>query len=807
MHTFLSWDAQRLSDDVERQGLDGDEADLAIVSQKIDQGNRILEAWIVNNGGSVIFMHGDEGYAKVPSDRLDDLPPIREQVSQAWGDNMAVGVGTTLDEASRALKLTLKRSSDIIFYSPEVDKQLSENEEGKKPDVVDKLTAVLNKASPVVPSVSGPASPSGPSIPAANGGGGGGFEGPHQNPPAARPDAPARSASEHSQGEAMGSFLDEHQPPSPSDPNNIEGMFHQVAASAERDNAMAQAQAASAREGGATPPEEIKAKIVKVLSEVKEQAQVLEQIKQAAPDVYKSIMDMVQAMIVMAKELFGGQQSEQPEDGKKVEKAEDDQLGLKLKGPMIPRPPKPAINPAFKYFDVTLRDVEGSIDGQLPSEWFGMPMKRFGEGKSNSRFQFGRNESTYALGKDHVLKLLPHYGKNKAEAYLKRLETLKKLKLSHVVPIIDAGHFGERPPRWGGETTYYTYEILKRAKKLTGSQEEKEEKRGQALRQLNRAGFEHNDIHFGNMMQNTLGKPVLIDLESIQEPKPGMKPKNYNLKDAYTVKIPKARRLKKAVELDAYAPPVPGAIGTAARGSPAGAQISGRLPKQFAGMPIRPTHQQGYQGSSYLLGDNHVLKVQFHRSPDEAQEHLAMVKRLKALKLSHVVPIVAAGHFAKTPQGHYTYEIMERMKPSKGTTQNTYTNMTEQLNDAGWGHTDMHDGNVMRDGEGKARLVDLESFYEKTENDPASDVFQVGSELDKEDMVKLELPMPHAVTHNHLNPKQFVPGSQHDGKGTVKVIHQTEGGKKVEQWRTMRAGKVLSPQDGHAVSALNPKDR
>lgn len=260
---ILSWSAPGLShilggaiasDDIDR---------LRIQAQTIERANQALRSW-VESAGSIITMAGATGRAQISADRLADLPKMREQYGQTISTPLAVGIGMVLSEADRALKAAVQQGGDqILFYGPAVEEAL------KAQRTIDPLEqAALHKAQQV------------------------GYN------EALRPVKPTAEASEHSQGEAMRSEL-EDQPPAPEATHaarDLEEHFHSLASNQRQ-----------ADQGHDSQDEQridaIRQKVVSVLQTVRQQAPVLAQLRTQAPGVYESVQQAVEAVIAMAKEL------------------------------------------------------------------------------------------------------------------------------------------------------------------------------------------------------------------------------------------------------------------------------------------------------------------------------------------------------------------------------------------------------------------------------------------------------------------------------------------------------------------------
>jgi hypothetical protein len=297
MKVYVSFDGDHIGRMVGRASLADKPEEVSRIAQSIERGNAIWRSWAESHGGQVINIGGDEGRLVVEADHLEELPKIRDQYSDAVGSTVSVGVGTRLSEADRSLMAAKLQGGDRIqLYTEEVDEVLEElrdekDEGGKLYDEYLDPESGLQKA-----------------IPGMNQGQGAGFSGASQSRPAA-PAAPTEG-SEHSEAETARA-LQENAPAAPQAPTanaqDYEQLFHQLAAQ----------QPAEEPQKPSGLADDARAKVVKILQDVRGHAQELEQMKASNPALYESVKGLVEAMIAMARSQGGEQQPEQP-----VQKAE-----------------------------------------------------------------------------------------------------------------------------------------------------------------------------------------------------------------------------------------------------------------------------------------------------------------------------------------------------------------------------------------------------------------------------------------------------------------------------------------------------
>lgn len=174
---------------------------------------------------------------------------------------------------------------------------------------------------------------------------GGGMTAP-QEPSVADAITPTNEASEHSENEALREQMavgGDVQNPA----DDIHGQLGQMATQqAQQDDQEAQQQ--QAEQDQATGQDDMRKQVVTILKVFKDRAQELEGLQEQDPELYQSLTGMLQVMIQMSKEYFGGQANEQ--DAQQVAKSED--LAKTL-------PRNPAENQANMEHESVLQDTIG----------------------------------------------------------------------------------------------------------------------------------------------------------------------------------------------------------------------------------------------------------------------------------------------------------------------------------------------------------------------------------------------------------------------------------------------------------------
>jgi hypothetical protein len=748
---YIAWDAKSISKRVERAVLQDDPNTIKQTSRNVQRGNDIMQSWLEQHDGDLLFAHGDEGWASLPGQKIEELQVVHEEMQEAWGDDISIGVGLDLTEAKKALDLAIKRGSgNILFYTPEIEEEQEKEKDEKDNGVLNNL---LDKATPE-------------DALSAMGG-------------AQQAASPAVSASEHSQSEQALANAAAVPPPALDD---VEGQFHNMAQQGEQQEAQRQAQEQASAQNAEDPGqqvEELKQQVASILAKVKKQAPALEQMKEQNPEAYAAISSMVQAMIAMARQLMDiqGQQAQAPAQMAK----DEDQLSFPG---MEPPPPPPREthpnNPSLAKIKLYHGGADTSIEGYIPTQFYppGVEPEPVGGGYQSA---------TSLLG-NYAIKLQHHKSIAHAEKYLARIAKLKKLGLSTVVPIIDAGHFAETPRMFSnitfdhdegpasGSNSYFTYEILKKLHSLEEHVDTDELKEP-----LRYAGYGHRDAHEGNRMQDSDGNPMLIDLESI-------------------VTLPR-REPQSDEEIDRSKPPREDMSKTVRASFPTPDEalvdvslthqqkmVRGKLPHRWAKMAHSQLSGGGYQGAAHALGgDNpkYVIKIQHHANVTRAKQYVNRINRFKKLGLSTMVPILDVGLFGKaTRKGHFnifgqgrkmghgffTYEVMKKLHPPSGDAsfRENRDRAADGLATAGYAHDDLHEGNLMVDTLGDPKVIDLESIKtiksdklpggladKKTPKDFDPKALKQGIAVEKEHTTDEQLAQEIAMDHLTEDPEYY----------------------------------------------------
>lgn len=288
---FVSIDGDNIGQLVGRLSQNDDVEGIRKVAHEIDRGNQAWASWAVAAGGELIEAGGDECRLMVPTDKLGEIPNLRDTYKSATGHTCSVGVGVKLSEADKALLAAKLRGKDrVVFWSPEVDQELEkvrkEHAQTEQDKVWEEYLGPLAKEEQV-----------GRHLPM-------------------RPQKPAPQATTQHDHSAAG-VVREQVADQPSPPErthaaaDFEEQFHQEASKQQASDQIAASQQNDQRE-------QLKQQVAATLQQLKQVAPVLSELRQASPESYDAVMAMSQCMVGLARALVG------PEQPQSVAKHEPD---------------------------------------------------------------------------------------------------------------------------------------------------------------------------------------------------------------------------------------------------------------------------------------------------------------------------------------------------------------------------------------------------------------------------------------------------------------------------------------------------
>jgi len=273
--TYISFGTLRPAVDSQRTD---DEVRLARQAQHVEQGNSDWRAWVEAAGGSVIDFGGDHGHLRVTADHLVDVPRLRSRYEELIGVPVVLGIGTKIHEADHALEACRLSQREIMLWGPEVQEILEQNQNLQKDEPRDPRTAVAP---------------------------------PHFSFPA-RAQAPIEAQGEQPEQEQA---LEGLAPPPDAQPQTD---FHQEFRALADQQGQADAEEQGQQQQAASQQQEagdLKSQIVSVLKVFQDRRQELEGLQQQDPQLYQSLVTMLQAVIRMSRQVLGA-------DSQEVQKSE-----------------------------------------------------------------------------------------------------------------------------------------------------------------------------------------------------------------------------------------------------------------------------------------------------------------------------------------------------------------------------------------------------------------------------------------------------------------------------------------------------
>lgn len=239
-----------------------DDPELArALSRRIEDGVNVWRSWAESHGTNAVESHGSAGAVEIPASSLDEVPTIKEKYEGTVENKAFVGVGMKLSEAAKALEYAVETSTEICFYTEEMEEALAKLKEKSDP-----LLAKSGVDAPVAP------------VPV---------------------EKPVATQGDHEEAANVYHLLNEDRPKPPEATHaaaDFEAQLHDQAAAGE---AKDQDQAT----GHAARLDQVKQQVVQALQALKAQAPILEQMKQQAPQAYQALTALSQAVIGFAREL------------------------------------------------------------------------------------------------------------------------------------------------------------------------------------------------------------------------------------------------------------------------------------------------------------------------------------------------------------------------------------------------------------------------------------------------------------------------------------------------------------------------
>jgi hypothetical protein len=302
MKVFVAWTVDQLDGLIATALMSDNTEELRRISSDVRRGNENFKAWAMAVGGAPILDLGTTGCVEVPADRMTELPTMTQKFEAICDASLSIGVGMSISEAYTAMRYSARSGGErISLYTPEM-----EETEEQKPQEEDQL-ASLGKSGET-----GSEEPVG-----------------YTDPPDGGGTAPTR-------GDSQGNLPNPAETHAPVPENSMSPVAANPAPQGDPNGGQPSQQGAAPgddQQGG-----DPRAVIINALQAVKQQAPVLEQMKQTNPQAYDAVRGIVDALIMLAQGavLQAGEPSG-GDEGEATQKSE--QLG---KGTVIPFPGNPA---------------------------------------------------------------------------------------------------------------------------------------------------------------------------------------------------------------------------------------------------------------------------------------------------------------------------------------------------------------------------------------------------------------------------------------------------------------------------------
>lgn len=284
LRVIVSWDGDAIGQKVGRACRADDIEEVRRVDQAINRGNDIWRSWTLRHSGSVVEIGGDEGRVEVPAAALAELEAIRQQYSGAVDATVSVGVGRKLSESAKALLAAKLRGKDrVVLYDQSVETDIKNAEQ---PTEQEKIRTEYLGDTKTSSSEAGPdelADRDGETDIAK-------AEEPSKKAHA-EAKAPNRQTDEHSEGEVA-----EKAAAVPGGGKAAIARAHAAAGDQDKRD-----RASSARKSGDL--DQLRAQCATALNSMRSQLPVMAQLKSAYPQTYQSVVQLVQSVISLGREL------------------------------------------------------------------------------------------------------------------------------------------------------------------------------------------------------------------------------------------------------------------------------------------------------------------------------------------------------------------------------------------------------------------------------------------------------------------------------------------------------------------------
>jgi hypothetical protein len=281
MDVFVSWCVDQIDGLTAAAIMADNVEELRRISADLRRSAENFKAWAMAVGGAPVLDLNTCGSVRVPADRMAELPAVVKKFDGLCEATLSVGVGMCLSESHQAMQYSQVKGGDqISLYDPKMEEAV---EEARKP-IPDALAGLAK----------------------------------NQKVGTEQPEAPVGEAEAPEPAPEPGT--DQAHSPTP---DAMPATAPQVQGGDIQAPAPAQDQGQGQDEQQAQ--QDPRAAVVQALTKIKEQAPILEQMKQSNPDAYEAVKGVVAAMIMMAQGMVtqdGPQPTQKSESGEdNLEKA------------------------------------------------------------------------------------------------------------------------------------------------------------------------------------------------------------------------------------------------------------------------------------------------------------------------------------------------------------------------------------------------------------------------------------------------------------------------------------------------------
>lgn len=124
---FVSFDGDNAGAKIGQSVLMDDVQGLHDMSQRIEKGNQVWNSWVQSIGGTVISAAGDEGVYMIDPQYESQIEEVRQKYHQETELTCTVGLGNTLSQSGKALIAgKLNGKDQVIRYDENTESLLSE---------------------------------------------------------------------------------------------------------------------------------------------------------------------------------------------------------------------------------------------------------------------------------------------------------------------------------------------------------------------------------------------------------------------------------------------------------------------------------------------------------------------------------------------------------------------------------------------------------------------------------------------------------------------------------------------------------